>query len=208
MISPLSRPAGPAPRAWPCGPSRSRGWSSGSGTATPTCKIRQLPPLCSLCSIISSTDGEHQGADRPARRVHILSGPLRILHSQQFGLFQVRAIFSRSSEEASASTGESVVLIGYLPGNRRGPLPRRRRENRFTTGDVTKRCQAARRLAQFRLNVAVRETKTPARWTSRRFLAAKQLVTLIDYESKAVTIGEFEAKFVPGCRRPGSTPAR
>jgi hypothetical protein len=39
-------------------------------------------------------------------------------------------------------------------------------------------------------------------------LAAKQLVTLIDYESKAVTIGEFEANFVPGCRRPGSTPAR
>jgi hypothetical protein len=37
------------------------------------------------------TDGEHQGVDQPARRVHIHSGPLRILHRQQFGLVQVRA---------------------------------------------------------------------------------------------------------------------
>jgi hypothetical protein len=37
------------------------------------------------------TDGEHQGADQLARGVHILSGPLRILRRQQFGLIQVHA---------------------------------------------------------------------------------------------------------------------
>lgn len=59
-----------------------------------------------------------------------------------------------------------------------------------------------------RLLALCREQDTPGWFQQHGSRLPKQLVTLIDYENKAVTINAFEATSCPACCRPASTPAR